>query len=67
MKIRTTRGDEIDVLTRREVIEMWEKQPASILDSPVCPDCRDILFKKENDTWFCGNRNCIFSIKTSDL
>ena len=61
MKIRTIRGNEIDVLTRREVIEMWEKQPASILDSPACPDCHNILFKGEkNDTWFCGNRNCAF-------
>ena len=62
MKIRTTWG-EIDVLTRtrREVIEMWGKQPDSLLDSPVCPNCRDILYKTDNDTWFCGNRSCTFS------
>jgi len=60
MKITTIRGNEMDVLTRREVIEIWSRQNDELLDSPVCPNCHDLLVKKSDGAWFCENGNCLF-------
>jgi hypothetical protein len=45
------------VLTRREVIEEWNKS-SEYLDSFCCPNCRDILFK-DNDTGELECRNIL--------
>lgn len=43
--------------TRREIIEIWKDQPDNLLDTYVCPDCRDLLFH-EHDKYFCNNSDC---------
>ena len=47
------------LLTRREIIALWQKQPDVMLDSLCCPNCRDILFEDE-DSYFCDNIHCEF-------
>ena len=60
MKIRTINNNDLNVLTRRQVIEMWSHQVDRHLDSPVCPECRDILLEDSEGRFFCGNGNCNF-------
>ena len=45
------------LLTRKQVIEVWNKQGEDHLNSFVCPDCRDILVNHEN-VLFCENPEC---------
>jgi hypothetical protein len=33
-----------NLLTRREVIKLWQKQKDKFLDTYCCPNCRDLLF-----------------------
>jgi len=46
------------LLTRREVIDLWLTQSPDFLDSYVCPNCRDILDKKDDNIYFCSNPEC---------
>ena len=45
------------LLTRRQIIEMWQKQPSEMLDSYCCPQCRNILLHYV-DRYICENRDC---------
>lgn len=45
------------LLTRREIIEIWKTQDDKILDSYSCPFCRDILQIK-NEKYYCSNEMC---------
>ena len=46
------------LLTRRQIIEEWIKQPDNHLDnSYCCPKCRDILYEY-GDRYFCENEDC---------
>ena len=49
----------MNLLTRRQVIEIWNKQKDEFLDSYVCPNCRDILTKHEDGIYECENPNCL--------
>ncbi len=49
------------LFTRREIIKLWLSQPTDVLDSYVCPNCWDILFKKlrkNNVSYYCDNPKC---------
>jgi hypothetical protein len=43
-----SKGDDMGLLTRKQIIEEWKKQTPDLLNSFCCPDCRDILIR-END------------------
>jgi hypothetical protein len=60
MKIKTINNNELDVLTRRQVMELWSHQTTRSLDSPVCPNCRDILVEDSQGLLFCANSSCSF-------
>ena len=45
------------LLTRRQIIEIWNKQPDEMLDSKCCPKCRSLLHEY-GDRYFCENDNC---------
>lgn len=45
------------LLTRRQIIEEWNKQTDEMLDSKCCPVCRDLLHEY-GDRYFCENREC---------
>ena len=45
------------LLTRRQIIEIWQQQPDEMLDSFCCPICRDILHEV-SDRYFCLNEDC---------
>lgn len=45
------------LLTRREIIKIWSKQPKHMLDSKCCPICRDIL-EENSDGYCCLNDEC---------
>ena len=45
------------LLTRKEIIELWSKQPENILNSYCCPSCRDIMEETE-DAYICRNTGC---------
>jgi hypothetical protein len=46
------------LLTRREVIEIWNRHP-DYLDWYTCPNCRDILFITDKINVFtCMNDKC---------
>jgi hypothetical protein len=58
---------EINVLTRREIIEQW-KLGKKVLDYPCCPNCRDLLYKAlEEDGYFCGNEGCKYYYSGGDV
>jgi hypothetical protein len=46
------------LLTRRQIIEEWQKQSDEMLDSFCCPKCRDILYEYA-DRYFCENEYCV--------
>jgi hypothetical protein len=58
MKIKMANGSELKVLTRREIVDLWEKQPGCILDSYCCPGCRDILSEIDG-VYKCDNILCL--------
>lgn len=43
-------------ITRREIIALWETNN-KYCDYFTCPDCRDILTRRENSL-VCDNVNC---------
>lgn len=45
------------LLTRRQIIEEWNKQSDELLDSFCCPNCRDILYEYA-DRYICENEDC---------
>jgi hypothetical protein len=45
------------LLTRRQIMEEWNKQSDEMLDSFCCPNCRDILHELD-DRYFCKNKHC---------
>jgi len=45
------------LLTRRQIIEEWAKQPDEMLDTLCCPQCRNLLHEY-GDRYFCKNRDC---------
>ena len=45
------------LLTRRQIINEWQRQPEDKLDSVCCPVCRDLLHEQA-DRYFCLNENC---------
>jgi hypothetical protein len=45
------------LLTRRQIIEEWNKQSDKMKDSKCCPACRDIL-DEYRDGFICMNRKC---------
>lgn len=47
----------IRLLTRRQIIEEWNKQRDEYLDSLCCPVCRNIL-EEHPDRYICFNDNC---------
>lgn len=45
------------MLTRREVIELWEKNEKH-LDLYVCSNCRDLMYKMDVNKYVCRNEEC---------
>ena len=45
------------LLTRKEIIELWQKQGENYLNQLCCPNCRDILIK-EYGKYSCENMLC---------
>lgn len=43
------------LLTRKQVIELWSKQSEEALNNYVCPNCRDILLKIDDNTYYCSS------------
>ncbi len=50
----------MNLQTRKNVIDIWLKQSDDLLNSYVCPNCRDILEKSrtKKDTYYCVNEDC---------
>jgi len=48
----------MNVLRRREIIELWEKN-AQFLDRFCCPDCRELLLEVGNGDLECRNSTCL--------
>jgi hypothetical protein len=52
------------LLTRKEIIDLWMKQPEELLNILSCPNCRDLLFKtidKENlYEYFCKSCDIMY-------
>ena len=54
------------LLTRKEIIEIWNDQSEDFLNSYCCPNCRDILYNHpyqlmlevSEEHYFCHNRDC---------
>jgi len=48
------------LLTRRQIIEKWQKQKPEFQDSYCCPKCRDILRKSDyiENMYYCDNDFC---------
>jgi len=57
------------LLTRREIIEQWQKQDDSILDSFCCPNCREVLISNyDGSGLLCDNPACPFTcIEKSEI
>lgn len=51
------------LLTRKEIIDIWSKQPKEYLESYCCPNCRDLL----NDEYICKNCELQIIIIKQDL
>lgn len=47
----------VKLLTRREIIDSWEKQSSNSLKKLCCPSCRSILYKS-GDIFECPNDLC---------
>ena len=45
------------LLTRREIIDIWQAQRDEFLDLLCCPFCRDILYKDDKG-YYCPNQMC---------
>lgn len=45
------------LLTRKEIIDIWVKQPSLMLASYCCPSCRDLL-DEEGEYYYCNNDMC---------
>jgi len=45
------------LLTRRELIEIWQQRSSEKLDMYCCPYCRDILYEEEY-RFVCTNPKC---------
>lgn len=49
------------LLTRREIIEIWQGQNKELLDMFCCPNCRDILQgTDEQNVLKCLNAKCSY-------
>ena len=46
------------LLTRRQIIDEWNKQSKLQLDSYCCPICRDLL-SIDTDRYYCKNEDCL--------
>ena len=51
------------LLTRREIIEIWRRQPNHMKAQYCCPSCRDILTKMTNGKFMCNNEFCCMTVK----
>jgi hypothetical protein len=52
-----------NLLTRRDIINLWMAQQEGHLDSYCCPNCRDLLIKDDNENTFrCMNDYCSYYI-----
>jgi len=45
------------LLTRQDIVKLWQSQPQEYLNSYCCPYCRDILHGIE-DKLVCKNHMC---------
>lgn len=52
---------EFKLLTRQEVMDMWNKSLKEYKDSYCCPSCRDILTIDEEGRFHCENDLCLLS------
>lgn len=52
---------ERDLLTRKQIIEIWNEQTEEILNSLCCPECRGILSEGDDKLLYCTNSNCSMS------
>jgi hypothetical protein len=51
--------EKIKLLTRNEVIDLWQHQKNDYKNQYVCPSCRDILSKTDTENvYFCNNPFC---------
>ena len=46
--------ESVRLLTRKDIIELWLKQPTEALDTFCCPNCRDLLRATE-EGHYCSN------------
>ena len=52
------------LLTRFEIIELWNNQDEIMLNTYCCPNCRDLLFDHEflgiakYGDYYCHNKDC---------
>lgn len=63
-KIELHNGEETFVFTRQQTIDLWLESNLH-LNSPVCPNCRDILSKSDKG-YYCGNQRCNFGKEKSE-
>jgi len=49
------------LLTRKEIIEIWRRQPNHIKAQYCCPSCRDILTKLKDGKFVCDNQSCLMT------
>lgn len=58
---RIIQKEKCRLLTRREIIDIWQKQSKEFLNTYCCKNCRDLLYetKKENE-WYCKNCDIYF-------
>ena len=45
------------LLTRQQVIDIWNEQSEELRNKVVCPNCRDIL-TKDTEYYVCTNSQC---------
>jgi len=51
------------LLTRKEVITIWKKQPEEMLNLYVCPNCRDLLeSQKMKNMYYCRFCDLFFKL-----
>lgn len=56
-KIKFTDEEERLVMSRAEIMDVWQKQTTQLND-PCCPNCRDLLFRNINGDFYCENPLC---------
>lgn len=52
------KGITAQLMTKREIIDIWLSCCGDNLEKPCCPDCRDTLRRLDNGKYTCDNIMC---------